>query len=58
LHRVENERAVAAGLTFRPLEETARATLAEAATTDEAGMRPERERELLAAWAASASSPT
>jgi 2'-hydroxyisoflavone reductase len=57
LHRVENGRAVAAGLTFRPLEETARATLAEAATTDEAGMRPERERELLAAWAASASSP-
>ena len=53
LHRVENDRAVAAGLTFRPFEETARATLAEAETTDEAGLKPERERELLAEWAAS-----
>jgi 2'-hydroxyisoflavone reductase len=53
LHHVDNARAVAAGLTFRPLEETARATLEEADTSDEAGMKPERERELLAAWAAS-----
>ena len=53
LHHVENARAVAAGLTFRPLVQTALATLAEAETTDEAGMKPERERELLAAWAAS-----
>jgi 2'-hydroxyisoflavone reductase len=53
LHHVENARAVAAGLTFRPHEETARATLADAETTDEAGMQPEREGELLAAWAAS-----
>jgi 2'-hydroxyisoflavone reductase len=55
LHRVANERAVGAGLTFRPLEETARTTLAEAATTDEAGLKPEREAELLAAWASLAS---
>ncbi len=54
-------RALAAGLTFRPLEETARDTLAwaerEAAPTKDvgvatapAGLTPERERELLAAW--------
>jgi 2'-hydroxyisoflavone reductase len=55
LHRVGNERAVAAGLTFRPLEETVQATLAQAATTDEAGLKPEREAELLAAWASLAS---
>lgn len=54
LHHVSNERAVAAGLTFRPLEETARDTLAQAETTDDAGLKPERERELLAAWAARA----
>jgi 2'-hydroxyisoflavone reductase len=57
LHHAENARAIAAGLTFRSLEETARATLAEAVTTDEAGMQPQREGELLAAWAATASSP-
>jgi 2'-hydroxyisoflavone reductase len=50
LHRVSNERALAAGLTFRPLEDTARDTLAEAATTDDAGLKPEREAELLAKW--------
>jgi 2'-hydroxyisoflavone reductase len=55
LHDVENARAVAAGLTFRPLEETARDTLAEAQTTAEAGMKGEREAELLAAWSALAS---
>jgi 2'-hydroxyisoflavone reductase len=54
-------RAVAAGLTFRPLEDTVRATL-EWARSDslrpekpgvqvpQAGMEPEREAELLAAW--------
>src|SRR6266511_2367698 len=52
LHRVGNERAVSAGLTFRSLEETARATLADAETTDDAGLKPEREAELLAEWAA------
>jgi 2'-hydroxyisoflavone reductase len=50
MHRVRNDRAVAAGLTFRPLEETARGALEEAGLTDEAGMKPERERELLEAW--------
>ena len=50
MHRVSNDRAVAAGLEFRPLEETVRGTLAEAQTTDDAGLEPERERELLEAW--------
>jgi 2'-hydroxyisoflavone reductase len=59
-------RAVAAGLTFRPLAETIRATLdwdrarpdeekgvfrSSAAAETSVGLRPERERELLAAWA-------
>jgi 2'-hydroxyisoflavone reductase len=56
VHRVGNERAVLAGLTFRPLEDTARATLAEAETTNEAGLKAEREAELLAEWASLESS--
>ena len=48
--RVDVSRALEAGLTFRPLEETVRGTLDEAETTDTAGLRPEREAELLAAW--------
>jgi 2'-hydroxyisoflavone reductase len=52
MHRVGNARAVEAGLTFRPLEDTICATLAEAELTDDAGMKPERERELLDEWAA------
>ena len=44
------ERAIAAGLTFRPLEETARGALEDAETTDVAGLTPTREIELLAAW--------
>jgi len=51
LHDVDNSRAVAAGLTFRPLEEVARATVEHAETTDAAGLKPEREAELLAARA-------
>ena len=58
---VDVSRAVAAGLAFRPLEETVRDTLAwaerEPAPAKEsgvpvppAGLDPERERELLAAW--------
>jgi hypothetical protein len=47
---------VLAGLTFRPLEDTARATLAEAETTNEAGLKAEREAELLAEWASLESS--
>jgi 2'-hydroxyisoflavone reductase len=55
LHRVGNERAVAAGLTFRPLEDTVLATLAEAETTNDAGLKPEREAKLLSEWSALAS---
>ncbi len=51
-------KAVAAGLTFRPLADTIRDTLAWAATrptdhTWRAGLKPEKEQELLAAWHAS-----
>ena len=44
--------AIEAGLSFRPLEETIRETLDLAEPTDEAGLAPEREAELLSAWAA------
>ena len=44
------ERALAAGLRFRPLADTIRATLDEAQPTDAAGLSVEREAELLAAW--------
>ena len=50
LHWTDVSRAVGAGLTFRPLEETIAATLAGAETTDTAGLSPAREAELLAAW--------
>jgi 2'-hydroxyisoflavone reductase len=48
--RVDVRRALEAGLGFRPLAETVRATLDHAETTETAGLRPEREAELLAAW--------
>ena len=48
--RVEVRRAVDAGLAFRPLEETVRATLAHAHTVAGVGLTEERENELLAAW--------
>jgi len=51
LHRIDNIRAIDAGLTFTPLEDVARATLEHAETTDAAGLKPEREAELLAARA-------
>jgi hypothetical protein len=41
---------MAIGLGFQPLEHTIRGALDEAVTTDEAGMKPERERELIEAW--------
>jgi 2'-hydroxyisoflavone reductase len=44
------DRALAAGLRFRPLDETVRGALEEAATTDAAGLTPEREAALLEAW--------
>jgi 2'-hydroxyisoflavone reductase len=54
-----NARAIAAGLTFRPLAQTALETLAwwktlpaDRQATLRAGLSPERERELLAAWKA------
>jgi 2'-hydroxyisoflavone reductase len=48
--RVGVARALAAGLAFRPLAETVRGALDEAETTEAAGLRPEREAELLALW--------
>jgi 2'-hydroxyisoflavone reductase len=61
-HRADTARATGAGLRIRPLEETIRDTLAWAeesgaglVTTGamgDAGLRPEREAELLDAWAA------
>ena len=42
--------ALDAGLTFRPLAETVRGALEQAHTTEAAGLAPEREAELLAAW--------
>jgi nucleoside-diphosphate-sugar epimerase len=49
MHEVDVSRAVDAGLTFRPLEETVRDTLEHAATVDGVGLTPARETELLAA---------
>ena len=43
-------KAVAAGLTFRPLAETARGALEEAQLVDGVGLAPEREEALLAEW--------
>jgi 2'-hydroxyisoflavone reductase len=51
MQRTDNSKAIAQGLTFRPDEEVIRATLADAELTDDAGMKPEREQELLAAAA-------
>lgn len=48
--RVDVRRAIDAGLAFRALEETIRATLAHAKTVDGVGLTVERETELLAAW--------
>jgi 2'-hydroxyisoflavone reductase len=48
--RVDVGRALAAGLSFRPLEETVRGALEQAETTEAEGLRPEREAELLALW--------
>jgi 2'-hydroxyisoflavone reductase len=48
--RVDVGRAIDAGLAFRPLEETVRATLAHAETVDGVGLTANREAELLAAW--------
>jgi 2'-hydroxyisoflavone reductase len=52
IHATDVSRALAAGLTFRPLDETVRGTLEQAETTGAAGLKPEREADLLEAWAA------
>jgi nucleoside-diphosphate-sugar epimerase len=48
--RVDVTRAVAAGLHFRPLDETVRSTLEMANTTEAAGLTVAREEVLLSAW--------
>jgi 2'-hydroxyisoflavone reductase len=48
--RVDVSRAIADGLRFRPLEQTVRGALEDAETTDTAGLSPDREAALLAAW--------
>ncbi len=50
MNRTDVSRAESAGLTHRPLEDTIRGTLDEAEMTADAGLKPERERELLEAW--------
>jgi 2'-hydroxyisoflavone reductase len=50
MNQANVSRAEAAGLTHRPLEDTIRGTLDEAEMTEDAGMKPERERELIEAW--------
>jgi 2'-hydroxyisoflavone reductase len=52
MNQADVSRAESAGLTHRPLEDTIRGTLDEAEMTDDAGLKPERERELLEAWRA------
>jgi 2'-hydroxyisoflavone reductase len=48
--RVDVRRALDEGLAFRPLAETVRGALEDAATTAAAGLAPEREASLLAEW--------
>jgi 2'-hydroxyisoflavone reductase len=50
MHMADVTKALDAGLTFRPLEETIREALELAEPTDDAGLAPEREAELLRAW--------
>jgi hypothetical protein len=52
MNKADVSRAETAGLSHRPLGDTIRGTLDEAEPTDDAGMKPERERELLEAWRA------
>jgi 2'-hydroxyisoflavone reductase len=48
--RADVGRALDAGLTFRPLDDTVRGTLELAEPTETAGLSPDREAELLEAW--------
>jgi 2'-hydroxyisoflavone reductase len=50
MNQADVARAEAAGLVHRPLEDTIRGTLDQAETTDDAGMMPGREQELIEAW--------
>jgi 2'-hydroxyisoflavone reductase len=50
MHEADVSRAVAAGLTFRPLDETVRGAFERAKTTADAGLTPEREAGVLQAW--------
>jgi 2'-hydroxyisoflavone reductase len=52
LHQADVSRALGAGLSFRPLRHTVRAALEDAEPTDDAGLTPERETELVDAWRA------
>jgi 2'-hydroxyisoflavone reductase len=52
MNRTDASRAIAAGLAFRPLDETVRGALEEAEASEEAGLSPEREAELLERWRA------
>jgi len=52
IHRADVSRALGAGLAFRALDDTVRATLEHAETSDAAGLTPDRERELIEAWRA------
>ena len=49
-NRVRIDRALDAGLGFRPLEDTVRGALEQAETTEAAGLNPAREAALLAEW--------
>jgi hypothetical protein len=48
--RADVSRALGAGLTFFPLDDTVRGTLELAKPNEGAGLTPERERALLEAW--------
>ncbi|WP_411277049.1 NAD-dependent epimerase/dehydratase family protein [Gaiella sp.] len=48
--RVDVSRAIGAGLTFRPIEDTVAATLERTGVVPGVGLEPEREAEILAAW--------
>ncbi len=50
MNQADVARAEAAGLVHRPLEDTISGALDEAETTDDAGLKPERERDLIEAW--------
>jgi 2'-hydroxyisoflavone reductase len=52
IHATDVSRAVSTGLMFRPLAETIRGTLNHAETTNEAGLDPSREAELIESWKA------